>query len=332
MLLTPVALAVAAADAAALAALAGAAGPAARVVRGWETDATAEQLRRERDAERVSLLVRSAAPALLAGALLLVLGVAQLLPPLVPGAMCGTGVLESAAGLGGRALLTRFLAGAALWALLSLDAADRTSPLSRLGGAVSKGALLVLPLAALSAWDTASLLFGLDVVRPVDCCASAVPGPLLGGGALEPLGPWGSGARLALAGGLGLLLVVLAPRARGLRGALLLAAGAAAFVPAAAVALLADLVPYHYGVLAHHCPWCLFLPRNRLAGWLLFGALAVVALEAAAAVVVAAAGAGEAGRERVARAGRTIAVATVLFLLGAAAPALVWRLRFGMFL
>ena len=107
----PVLVAVLALDAMALALLGAAVVTAVRVVLGWAPDSSASaQLTLEARADSASLLGRLGAAALLGATLLLVGAIARVLPSIVPGAMCGTGVLQSMDGLGGRALALRGVA------------------------------------------------------------------------------------------------------------------------------------------------------------------------------------------------------------------------------
>jgi hypothetical protein len=117
----------------------------------------------------------------------------------------------------------------------------------------------------------------------------------------------------------------------------LLAMTALLWVPLAAVALVRVLAAYHYGVLHHHCPWCLFLPEHHGVGYPLFGSLAVAALEGPAAWAAAAISArfpsvAGAGAARVQQSGRWMVVAVFLFFLLSVGPALLWRLRFGVWM
>jgi hypothetical protein len=116
-----------------------------------------------------------------------------------------------------------------------------------------------------------------------------------------------------------------------------MAAAAFLWVPVAAIALVRVLAAYHYGVLHHHCPWCLFLPVHGGVGYPLFGALMVAAFEGAAAWGAAAIAARypvvePAGAARVRRSGRRVVAAVLLFFLLSAGPALLWRLRFGVWM
>ena len=63
------------------------------------------QLRRERHAESMALLLRWSTACLLVAALLGIVGIAMAWHPLVPGAMCGTGVLQAMGAMGRRAMI-----------------------------------------------------------------------------------------------------------------------------------------------------------------------------------------------------------------------------------
>jgi hypothetical protein len=113
-----------------------------------------------------------------------------------------------------------------------------------------------------------------------------------------------------------------------------MSATALAFVPAAALALVRVLAAYRYEVLSHPCPWCLFLPEHGYAGYPLFGALALVAIEAVALATAqriarSSPALAAAARLRVRQAALRITFATAAFALVATWPALVWRVRFG---
>ena len=109
------------------------------------------------------------------------------------------------------------------------------------------------------------------------------------------------------------------------------------WVAVAGVALVRVLAAYHYEVLDHHCPWCLFLPEHGGAGFLLYGSLLVVALEGPVAWLTACLAhrypdTADAAGERAVSACRRVLTATAVFALGAGLPALLWRLRHGVWM
>ena len=110
------------------------------------------------------------------------------------------------------------------------------------------------------------------------------------------------------------------------------------WLPLAAVALVRTFAAYHYGVLHHYCPWCLFLPEYDLVGFPVYSAWMLVALEAPAVLVLSARGLRERpsvcplAEKGTRGAARNILLAGLVFVLLAAGPAVWWRLNFGMWL
>ncbi|MBW2256246.1 MAG: hypothetical protein JRI25_16850 [Deltaproteobacteria bacterium] len=341
-MLHPLILAVAVVDLCALALLIPATWTAIRVVRDWSPGAAdRRQLALERRAEAASLQGRIAWGLLLGGGILFVTGIASILPDLVPGAMCGTGVDQATRGGATRAIAVRGLAFAALsaWHLLErLDASVPTAPLRR---GAARLLLVATPLVALSIGATLYAYAALDTYGVVECCTVAYDALALRGGIVGPawlpdallLWAFGGGALVLAAGGawLGRTSPIRAGLPFGLALAVLV------WVPLSYLALIRVLAAYHYEVLAHHCPWCLFLGEHHLVGYPLFAALAWVALEGPAAALAWEAGRQEptvapAAMRRVRRAGVHLVIATLAFVALAAGPALVWRLRFGVWM
>jgi len=104
-------------------------------------------------------------------ALVLVVAIAGALPDLVPGAMCGTGVLEATAGRGERALALRCLALLLLGAFRPCARLDAGAPEAPLLPTEARLLLLALPVTLLAGLDTWRALAALDVHAAVDCCA-----------------------------------------------------------------------------------------------------------------------------------------------------------------
>lgn len=174
MSLHPALAAVVAADLLASAAAAWAIAGALRVAAGWSPGAaTAEQLSVERKAEEVSIAGRTALALALPGTLLLLVAINHVLPPLVPGAMCGMGVLDAMPD--GRATLgLRVTALAALFAWGTLDALDRRDRFGPLAPRAARGILAAGGLLLASTLRTTSSLLDLDVHAPVSCCAATL--------------------------------------------------------------------------------------------------------------------------------------------------------------
>ena len=311
------------------------------VVLSWApASPTARQVRLERRAESAALRARVATFLFLASTLAFVLAVASVLPGLVPGAMCGTGVLQAMGGDGPQAFALRMASVGVLGAWHLLDRLDRTRPEAPLITVSGRAILLAIPLVTMAVWRTLDALRGLEGQGPVDCCSVVYDGVRNAGTSAGPDGTWllpavlvGAAILVALGGAMAAV-----PRvARRPFTAQALAILAAGWIPAAAVVLVRDLSSYHYGVLAHHCPWCLFAGRHGAVGYPLFGALAVVALDAGGAAL-----AGTIGRrfpqlarpvaDRVRGAALRVALAVLVFLVLGAGPALLWRIRNGVWM
>jgi hypothetical protein len=337
----PLILAVIALHVVGLALLGGAALKAIRLVAGWEpASASAKQLALERAAEGASVQAGAAFAAFVAAALVLVGAIATALPTLVPGAMCGTGVLAAMQGLGERALATQGIALGVFVVWRELDRLDRSRPEAPLATASARALLVTLAAQGVASWATLQALLSLDTHRPVDCCSVVYAG--VGGGAAGAThaGRWLVG--LVWLAGLGALVVVtlalvIRSRPRARLAIVLFAVTSAAWVVPATLALVRVLAAYRYEVLSHECPWCLFLAEHRFAGYGLFGALAVVALEAVAALTASRASAAapataDAASRRVRAAGVRVAAATVIFAVLAGWPAVSWFARFGVWM
>ncbi len=340
----PIVIAVCVVDTIAVGLLLAAALRVERVVREWAPGtASATQLTLERQLEAGSLFARTGAVLLAGSSLALLVAVTAVLPSVVPGAMCGTGVVEAAGAEW--PLLLRGFALLALRGWSTLDGLDRTAPQAPLARATSLLLLVATPLAAWSAWLTASALTGLDGQAVVDCCAAmyAEAAPETGAGprASTAIGVDG----ISFAAGAGVIVAVatwlgwgrgpvLNPR-RG-RVVVALAVATLGWIWVAAEVLIAHLVAYHYEVLAHHCPWCLFLPQHYGVGYPLFGALALAGLEAVAAVAAVTAATtpslARSAESRARRALRRIVAAIVIYTVIAAGPAVLWWVRFGVWL
>ena len=336
----PLILAVAAADAAVVVLLLMAAFTAARVVTGWRRgEPTREQLRLERRAESASVQGRWAFGIFVLGSLTYVVAVAEVLPAIVPGAMCGTGVVQATNGLADRALGLRLLALLLLGAWRLHDGLDRADPTSPLVPTTARLMLLAVPVAVVAALDTFGSMASLDAQTPVDCCSvvfdqvrSVAEATTTAGLSDTTL----TNTTIVLGTLLAALAVwIVATPGRSLRLATaILGLTALVGVPVAAVALVRVFSAYHYGVLHHHCPWCLLLPEHRLVGFPLFGALLIVLLDGVGAHLAARIAGTEptladAGPRRARTAARRVLLAVLVFSALTGGPALLWHLRYG---
>ncbi len=313
------------------------------VAAGWKAGAaTREQLLLERRAEEVSSLARLGLGLYGAATLSLLIAINHVLPSIVPGAMCGVGVLQAMPG-GWLALAVRLLAFLLLWGWAVLDALDRRAPLAPLATASARALLVAVPVAWVAAWQTGEALLYVDVQHPVSCCAVVydLAREDTASSAMA-VAEDGHTVTAALAG-LALFAGALFLRRRAARAlparwaATVFALGALGWAALAAWVLVDVAAPYLYGVLGHRCPLCFFLPHHHGVGYPLFGAL----LSATAGAVALAVASNAAARSPSVVPSAcafvrwaTVAVVTgvALFAVLAVGPALVWRLRFGVWI
>ena len=315
---------------------------AVRIVLHWNPpDTGAQQLRLQTQSETAGLAVAWAFGLHLSATATLIYGMTNILPGMVPGAMCGTGVLQAMQSGGPRMLIYRLMGLAILWIWWRIENVNQSQPEAPLVPTNARIVLLALPVFALAlhaAWQAA---LAMDFQQPVDCCAVIYDQFHSPEEARRTLGA-GHTVWLAAFGVLTVALVASAMTAWKTPGRrwphLLASALALAWLPIAAIAVVRVLAAYHYGVLHHHCPWCLFLPEHHLAGFPIWAAWMVVAMEAPAAVALSLLAARHAPPVRpsvchqAGQAARNTVLAVLVFLCLAAGPAFWWRLRFGMWL
>lgn len=345
MISHPIVLAVVVADFTAALLLMAASVGAIRLVLLWRPEAASrQQLALERRAEAISLRARVSVVLFVAATAVVVIAIASILPGVVPGAMCGTGVVEAMGSTGERALWLRALAiiALAMWHLI--DRLNRSCPSAPLTTAAARALLLALPAICLAVVDTSRVLLTLDVQTSVDCCAvvyDAVRATRHSEGHLDGLLPWVwlmvAGAAVVV--GIGTLAYRRRPSGRGTSTSIVVALAVTSilWVFVAHYALVRDLAAYHYGVLAHDCPWCLFAGRHLAVGYPLYGALVVVGLEGIAvalATIVAdrRADVRSFASRRASKAALRVVIAVFCFLFLALLPAVLWRLRHGVWI
>jgi hypothetical protein len=328
-------------DALVLILLTGAAASAFQVVLHWDPGNTdRRQLRLRSRQETWSLATTLAAWVYLATGFLLIWSLTTVLPGLVPGAMCGTGVLEACRPYGFQMLAFRFLATVGLMCWQRLETLNRSDPLAGLTSTNARILLMLMPLVVLGALATYRALTGFDTGQPVDCCTAlydriaAAPGAVRSTFRHPLLAP-------ALFGVTTLLLIIMAiPRPQSFRTTTRQTARlvlSAIWLVTAAVTLVRHLAPYHYEVLHHYCPWCLFLPEHDGIGFPLLFFWGLVAVEAPVQWALA--------RARTALPERLPACTTLMrgsrrrllagllgFMLLAVGPALWWRWQFGLWI
>jgi hypothetical protein len=314
-----------------------------RIVIGWNpASADRAQISLEIEAEAAVVMARWALWITLFSIVLMILGITNVFPALIPGAMCGTGVMQAMSPAGTGFLILNFILLGILLFWNTLEKLGRRRPdypLARLGARLL---LLALPVAALAFVQSVSAAFEVDTHRPVDCCA-IVYDQYRTLSEAQSVSGLSDGFWLTAWGSLSILLLFLGLLVRRSATALtlkwngLLAATAAIWVPVAAITLTDILSAYHYGVLQHRCPWCLFLLQHRAVGFPLFGALAVIGFESLTAFLLPAVVKNDPqmlpsafDRSRIA-AGRII-VALFVFLILTALPPLFWQLRFSVWI
>ncbi len=316
---------------------------ALRVVLGWSpADTSRAQLQLQARQEGWSLVTSIATWVYIAAGLLLIGILTNILPGLVPGAMCGTGVLQACHPEGHRMVLLRFLGVVGLLCWQRLETLNRSAPLAPLTVVNARVLLMLLPIVYLGYGATFLTLTGLDTSQPVDCCTALYDfiGPATVAEApvdfIRRVAVWIFGATTV-----GLL--VLAPgvqtlrKGRGRRRAAFLLVLAPAWLASGAVTLVRVLTPYHYEVLHHFCPWCLFLPEHRGVGFPLLLLYGLVAAEAPALWALIRAQAYPptrlpAGETLIINSRRRLLTGVCGFVLLAAGPALWWRWQFGLWL
>jgi hypothetical protein len=339
----PMLLAVMAADMMAILLILSASKTAYDVLLSWSPEsADRKQLKLETAVEMSTIKVRAGAWTLFFSTIVLLMAISNTLPGIIPGAMCGKGVMQATGDMGNRALAFRFAAIFFLFLRTGLDKLDHTTPGASLIQTNARLLLIALPLVFFSTTNTFQSIAGLEVQTPVHCCAALYDSvrstPNIFMGTRLPDAFWiaafitgsilmlASAFRMTLDAGfqigrksmIGMILCFL-------------------WAIVAAITLVRVLSAYHYQVLYHHCPWCLFLEEHRLVGYPLFGALAAALYESTMAFAVARSGCKYPrlklkASERIRKAGIRLMAAVSLFLMISAIPAVFWRIKYGVWI
>jgi hypothetical protein len=300
------------------------------------------QLSLEAKAEGASILGRGAFWLSLFSAGLLVFGIANIFHEDIPGAMCGTGVCQAMSSNGSARLLLYtglLLLLLTLW--VELDKLNRM--LAEMSLTQTSGRLfLAIPVVAvLTVKQTWQAFSGIRPHQPVDCCAVVYDQFSTVEQATRFFG-LGDHGWIAAFMVLSILLFMLSgvlsvsrndrPRVR-----FIVAAVSWLWLPVAALVLVNILSAYHYEVLHHHCPWCLFLGEHHLVGYPLFGAMALIGMEGATLFILPVLvkhniDSYRAAQVRCRQAAKKIIMAQLAFLIIAVLPAIVWRLRYGVWM
>ena len=343
MMLHPLVLALTAVDLAAVVLMILAGITNAQILVGWQPhDPDSRQLNLERRSEAASMQAQWSVLLFFLGSLLLVMGVSSVLPKLVPGAMCGTGVVQASNGLIGRALFFRLLALLLLSVWQLVDRLHRSLPCSPIVLLTSRLQLLAVPVAGVAIWSTLTALASLDVHTPVDCCSvlfdqiRSTSQAAITTGLSDAFLVRGTCALTSL---LMILTIVFATQTKLCNRAIASLIGLLTPITVlmAAVCLVRVLSAYHYGVLHHHCPWCLFLSEHTWVGYPMFGSLIVILLQSGQITVATfLAHSGNLLHPHVLGTAQTRArvmiAGWIVFVLLGVVPPLIWRLEHGVWM
>jgi hypothetical protein len=307
---------------------------------GWAPQrADTEQLRRERRAETASLLTRWALACLAVAALIGTTGLTLAWRRVVPGAMCGTGVLQAMGVNGSRAMIFWGITLTILYAWLVLDGLNRRHTMGPLTQSASRVLITAAPFLTLAVFYSWQALMRVDTVPTVSCCAAIYdrvwhePSDAAINHHVKMLSVWGN--LLGTAVLLGMAVVRIRWPDRG--SAAGLAAIIVFWVPVTAIAVKQVWSAYYYQVLSHPCPWCLFLADYGYAGFAIFGLMILVVWEGTALcladririrqppLIRPAVG-------RIRRSAWRMTAALIGFTLLTVIPAILWRLQTGTWL
>ena len=343
MIWHPLLLAVAVGDILSLLLWFSAASTAFQIVLKWAPQSTGrEQIQLERKAETARLSAKFGLTVFLITTILLIIGITNVLTEMVPGAMCGTGVLQATEGLGSRALLYRFMVFfvmALWWTFEKLNLSQPETPLTPYNSRIF---LLVIPFIFLAVITTFRAILGIDSHKPVSCCAvvydqfDTIATSRIIAGLPNTFWIW----TFWILTGLMLLCSVWSLKTKQLnreKAAGALAALSVIWVPVAGITLVRVYAAYFYQVLHHHCPWCLFLPEHKFVGIPLLAALIIIILEGPITYLTFKIGARypevlARARHRSRLSGLRLLVAVAAYSGMVGLPAIYWRLHYGVWM
>ena len=321
----------------------GAAGTAFQITLKWAPQsAHREQIQLERKAETARLSAKFSLVIFIIASIVLIIGISNVLPSIVPGAMCGTGVLQATAGLGDQALIYRCLAFFIMMLWLSYEKLDLSRPDAPLTRYNSRLLLLALPLIFLAIITTFRSILRIDSHQAVNCCAIVYDqfGNLAAArqtaGVPNAFWVWTFWMLTSLM----LLCAVWSLKRKQTKGETavgFLAVISIVWVLIATITLVRVHAAYFYQVLHHHCPWCLFLPEHKFVGIPLFGLLIIITMEGPLSYLVARTAANfpdlsPKARSRSKLASLRLILATVTYAGMVAFPAIYWKLLYGVWL
>jgi hypothetical protein len=342
MNLHPLLLSVTVVDVLGMGALAAAMPTSARVLLGWRPgDPSESQIALERRAELASAMARLGLALHASASALLLLGISYVLPGIVPGAMCGFGAVQAMPD-GRVMILLRGISMLSLLAWAEVDRADRVTPTGALAVSSARALLAAAPVAAVTVWTTVGSLAHVDVQTPVSCCAAVFDlarttkpsGGIPYAGSMGVIGTFLMGGVVAMAA-LGMRRRTTLEKHAAPAAMLVIATWA--WIMLAFWTLVDVAAPYIYGVVGHRCPFCLLLPSHGIAGYAAYGSLGVVLVESLRAAVARRMGLhGGADAAFALRSSRSslarMAVAIAVFMAAGLGPALMWRIREGVWI
>ena len=310
------------------------------VILNWApARADIDQLQRERHAETAALLAHWALGCLTVAVMLGLVGIALVWHRVIPGAMCGTGVLQALGTDGSRAMIFWGITLVVLYGWRVVDGLDSHLPegvLTQVGARVMITAAPSFVLALFFSWQA---LMRVENVPPVSCCAVVYDQVLSGASTstaikwLVPASLWGS-----LTGGAALLaLAVLTIRFPDRISGAVPVVIATSWGIGATIAVKHVWAAYYYQVLSHPCPWCLFLSDYYGAGFFIYGCLAVVVMQSltfwlADRIRIRYPVLADAATKRIRRSAWRIILALFGYSVLTMGPAIAWRLRTGVWL
>ncbi len=310
------------------------------IVAHWQPDcADRAQLKCERQAETASLLGRWAVGVLTAAGVIQLIGIALIWPAMVAGAMCGTGVLQAMGPSGAQALGWWAAGLIVLHGWRVMDRLNLARPWGELTADNGRVLLLAAPLIAMALMHSILALMHAETAAPVSCCAAIydqiihAPQSPRTQQALQiiQLGLYWTGAAALLG------LAQWQRRFAGSQAVMGLLGICLIWTLAATGTLKCIWSAYYYEVLSHSCLWCLFSMDYYGAGFILTLALAAVLVNAVAMVLIWRAwgiwpALGPAAAAGIRRHAMFLTIAISVYLAAASGPALMWRLKNGMWL
>jgi len=310
-----------------------------KVVLHWNPESSQrEQITLETRYETASVRMSWSFFLSLSASLLLIICFAIILPEIIPGAMCGTGVIQAAGRSSWTALILRVILLILFSSWMFINNTDRKSPLSPLAVPKARLLLLMAPLMLMSLYYSFSAVFRMDVQSAVNCCAAVYEQldaprniPVFSGiheSSLVLIFMFLS-ALLVVTG----LLILIQSYGSALYGGFLFCISIF-WSLAAAFSLVRVFSAYYYQVLHHHCPWCLFLPEHRLVGFPLFFFILTIPILGGLSWTAGILRNHLPGPEIqhlsfLRKFAIGILTCLILYVLLATGPALLWRIRFG---